>query len=56
MAAMIDTTEIGRKGGQERAKNLTAEQLSEIGRKGAEARWGSKKKAAGKKKVKGKKA
>lgn len=42
---MIDTAEMGRKGGQKRAANLTAEQLSEIGRKGAEARWGPKKKA-----------
>ena len=29
----------GRKGGLARAKNLTAEQLSAIGRKGATARW-----------------
>jgi general stress protein YciG len=48
MAAMIDTAEIGRKGGQKRAENLTAQELSEIGRKGAEARWGPKKKAAAK--------
>ena len=35
----------GKKGGKARAANLTPEQLSEIGRKGAEARW--KKKAMG---------
>jgi len=29
----------GRKGGKARAANLTPEQLSEIGRKGAAARW-----------------
>jgi general stress protein YciG len=29
----------GKKGGKARAANLTPEQLSEIGRKGAEARW-----------------
>lgn len=29
----------GRKGGKARAANLTPEQLSEIGRKGALARW-----------------
>lgn len=33
---------LGRKGGLSRAKNLTPEQLAEIGRKGAEARWGKK--------------
>jgi general stress protein YciG len=30
----------GLKGGKARAANLTPEQLSEIGRKGAAARWG----------------
>lgn len=30
----------GRKGGKARAANLTPEQLAEIGRKGATARWG----------------
>jgi len=30
---------LGSKGGKQRAKNLTAEQRREIGRKGAEARW-----------------
>ena len=29
----------GRKGGRARAENLTPEQLSEIGKKGAAARW-----------------
>lgn len=33
---------LGRKGGMSRAKNLTPEQLAEIGKKGAEARWGKK--------------
>lgn len=30
---------LGRKGGQERAKNLTAEQRKEIAKKAAEKRW-----------------
>jgi general stress protein YciG len=30
---------LGRKGGQGRAKNLTKEQLSQIGKKGAAKRW-----------------
>ena len=30
---------LGRKGGKARAANLTAEQLSEIGRMGAAKRW-----------------
>ena len=30
---------MGRKGGRQRAKNLTAEQRRAIGRKGAAARW-----------------
>jgi hypothetical protein len=29
----------GKKGGRARAKNLSAKQLSEIGKKGAKARW-----------------
>ncbi len=33
----------GLKGGKARAKSLTKEQLSEIGRKGAKARWKPKK-------------
>jgi hypothetical protein len=33
---------MGRKGGTQRAKNLTPEQRKEIGRKGAEARWSKK--------------
>lgn len=35
----------GKKGGKARAANLTPEQLSQIGRKGAEVRW--KKRAKG---------
>lgn len=30
---------LGRKGGQARGRNLTPEQLQEIGKKGAQARW-----------------
>lgn len=30
---------LGRKGGKSRAKNLTPEQLRDIGKKGAAARW-----------------
>lgn len=30
---------LGRKGGKSRARNLTPEQLAEIGRKGAAKRW-----------------
>lgn len=33
----------GKKGGAARAKNLTPEQLAEIGRKGAAARWNKRK-------------
>ena len=44
----------GKIGGKKRAENLTAEQLSEIGKKGALARWGKKKKRA-KAKAKGEK-
>ncbi len=37
--------EMGRRGGKARAANLTAEQLSEIGKRGAKQRWkGHKKK------------
>jgi general stress protein YciG len=55
---LVDTAEIGRKGGKKRAENLSAEELREIGRKGAEARWGKakKKSGAGKKKAAVKKA
>ena len=35
----MDTRTAGKRGGQARAKNLTPEQLSAIGRKGAAARW-----------------
>lgn len=31
--------ELGRRGGRKRAAKLSAEQLSEIGKKGAAARW-----------------
>lgn len=31
---------LGRRGGLARAKSLTKKQISEIGRKGARARWG----------------
>jgi hypothetical protein len=40
--------EAGAKGGKARAKNLTAEQLRAIGRKGAAKRWGSKPRKGGK--------
>jgi general stress protein YciG len=40
---------LGQKGGKKRAENLSPEDLREIGRKGAAARWGAKKKAATKK-------
>lgn len=33
---------LGRKGGKSRARNLTPEQLRDIGKKGAAARWGKK--------------
>ena len=35
--------ELGTKGGKARAKNLSKEELSAIGKKGAAKRWGSKK-------------
>jgi general stress protein YciG len=35
----MTAADMGRKGGTNRAKNLNAEQLAEIGRKGAKARW-----------------
>ena len=37
----------GKKGGPARAVKLTTDQLSDIGRKGAEARWGKKAKGGG---------
>jgi hypothetical protein len=40
--AMIDTAEIGRMGGQARAKNLTKKQRSESARLAAQARWAKK--------------
>ena len=41
----------GKRGGKARAANLTPEQLSEIGRKGAETRWGKAKGRGGGRKV-----
>jgi hypothetical protein len=38
----ITAAEMGRKGGTARAKNLTAQRLSEIGKLGAKKRWASK--------------
>jgi general stress protein YciG len=37
--------EAGAKGGKKRAANLTKKQIAEIGKKGAVARWGKKKRA-----------
>ena len=37
----------GKIGGRRRAENLTPEQLSEIGRKGAAAKWGKRKAKGG---------
>jgi len=42
----------GSKGGKNRAKNLTSTQHTEIGKKGAAARWGKKKSAKAKTKRK----
>lgn len=39
--------ELGKKGGEARAKNLTKEQLTEIGRKGAQTRWAKQSKKGG---------
>jgi hypothetical protein len=36
---LVDVAEIGRKGGNARAENMSQEQLSEIGRHGAASRW-----------------
>lgn len=38
----LTASEMGRKGGTARGKNLTKEQLAEIGRKGAQTRWAKK--------------
>jgi hypothetical protein len=38
----LTAKEMGRKGGTQRAKNLTAKQRSDIARKGAKARWAKK--------------
>jgi hypothetical protein len=43
----------GKIGGKKRAENLTAKQLSEIGKKGATARWAKVKKAKAAKAAKG---
>jgi hypothetical protein len=34
--------ELGRRGGKARAANMTAEELSKIGKQGAKARWAQK--------------
>jgi hypothetical protein len=48
----VDTAEIGKLGGEARARNLTKEELSESARKAAQARWaGHVPKAAVKKKA-----
>jgi hypothetical protein len=39
---LIDPSKIGKKGGKQRAKNMTPEERSESARKAAEARWGKK--------------
>lgn len=39
----LTASEMGRKGGKRRAKNLTTEQLSAIGKKGAAHRWNKRK-------------
>jgi general stress protein YciG len=38
----LTASEMGRKGGTARAKNLSKEKLAEIGKKGAKARWAKK--------------
>lgn len=40
--ALIDTAEIGSKGGKARAKNMTKEQRSQSAREAANARWAGK--------------
>jgi hypothetical protein len=50
--ALIDTAKIGKKGGEARAKNLSAKERSESASKAATARWGPKKKPATKKAAK----
>jgi general stress protein YciG len=44
----LTASEMGRKGGTNRAKNLTKEELAEIGRKGAASRWAKKQPKGGK--------
>jgi hypothetical protein len=53
--ALIDTAKIGKKGGEARAKNLSAKERSESASKAAKARWAAEKKAAPKKTAGGKK-
>jgi hypothetical protein len=38
-------SKLGSKGGKKRAENLTKDQLAEIGKRAAAARWGKQKKA-----------
>jgi hypothetical protein len=40
---LVDLVEVGRKGGEARAKKLSAKQRSESARKAAKARWAKKK-------------
>jgi general stress protein YciG len=42
----LTVKEMGARGGKARAKNLNKKQMSEIGRKGARARWTTTKKGA----------
>ncbi len=42
----MTSSEMGRKGGKNRAKNLTPERRQEIGRQAAQARWGKRKREA----------
>ena len=36
---LIDPAKIGKKGGKQRAKNMTAQERSQSARKAAQARW-----------------
>ncbi len=40
----VDVVELGKKGGEARARNMSPEQRSEAARQAARARWGDKKK------------
>jgi hypothetical protein len=42
MAKDPNAAALGKKGGLARAKKLSAKELKDIGKKGAEARWGKK--------------